>query len=48
MYEERHHLVADQLVDDRVVSQQRLRRGGVEAVEQGRKVGGDGLLAESG
>src|SRR5216684_2236187 len=33
---QRHHLVADQLVDDRVVADEHLRGGAVEAVEQSR------------
>jgi hypothetical protein len=44
--EERHHLVADQLVDDRVMMDKRFGRGMVEAVERGGKSLRAKLLAQ--
>jgi hypothetical protein len=44
--EERHHLVADQLVDDRVMLGKRFGRGMLEAVERGGKSLRAKLLAQ--
>jgi hypothetical protein len=46
LHEEGHHLVADQLVDHRVMAQKRARRGDIEPVERSGEIGGDTALAE--